>query len=156
MIGRMGRHRRLCRTVLETIVPFAERFASLCPDSVPNWHAPYHLGFITSAATALALAEAPSIGEGALADIQTAVVYAVSGRDEPGAGDAIMHLSTLADPDFMAGCERGLVFATAVLDSPTDQDAVSVGWDAALEELWRAAVLRQTSLERSAWEFDSF
>ncbi len=142
MIGGAYAARAARQAALRALEPHVLRFASAYPDCVPDWREPYPLGVVSAASTAIALACAPGLSEAALGDVQTRVVAALSGEDREGIGDAIAHLSTLCDPDFILGWGAGLTFAAALRDCAPDQpdaaDAVSAG----SFDLWRAVMLR--------------
>jgi hypothetical protein len=111
---RVLKTRRARRSAVATILPFVERSRTLhdIPDSL--WFDPYFVGFLGMLITLRASWSARSLGNDALADVQSKSWAEITGMHRELIGDEICSLSAAHDERFEMGCRNALSFFQAL------------------------------------------
>ena len=102
------------RSAVATILPFVERSraAREIPDSL--WFDPYFVGFLGMLITLTASWNTRSLGNDAMADVQSKSWAEITGMSSELIGDEICSLSAAHDERFELGCRNALSFFQAL------------------------------------------
>jgi hypothetical protein len=99
---------RVARKVaIRTLEPFVARCGRL---PVGSAMVPRVLGFLSQLVTLIAIRQSGEMQIHALASVQSSVIMKLTGTEQQVIGEEIHFLSSIDDPDFVAGCQSASLF----------------------------------------------